>query len=114
MKTLLTYFLNVAVLSFTMNAYSQSGINKCYGFDCWQKKWSVSVFTGSSLMGPGKGIEEAMNASGLKDNRPDDEGLNGMLIKDVVLIVPLRLSFPMRYWAFAIRNDMPGWKKEIK
>jgi len=33
MKTLLTYFLNAAVLSFTMNAYSQSGINKCYGFD---------------------------------------------------------------------------------
>jgi hypothetical protein len=44
-------------------------------FDCWQPKWSVSVFAGSGLMGPGKDLEAAMNKSGLYDKISDSEGL---------------------------------------
>ena len=75
MKTFLSFLKVLAVLSFPFSGFSQSGINQCYGFDCWKPKWSVSVFAGSGLMGPGKDLEAAMNKSGLYDKTSDSEGL---------------------------------------
>ena len=75
MKSRLIFLIVLIVLSFYLAGFSQSGINQCYGFDCWHPKWSVSVFAGSGLMGPGLDLEAAMNKSGLYDKTSDSEGL---------------------------------------
>ncbi len=56
---------------------SQSGYRACYGFDCKEEKWSFSVFTGFSLMGPAKGTYDQMKVAGLNSVRPAQDSIAG-------------------------------------
>lgn len=63
-------FILTLHLLLSTQGYTQKGFRGCYGFDCKDKKWSLSLFAGTSLMGPGRGIKEQMIASGLGDAHP--------------------------------------------
>jgi hypothetical protein len=56
---------------------SQSTYRGCYGFDCKEKKWSLSFFAGYSLLGPGDDIKNGMEDSGFADTKPSHEGTSG-------------------------------------
>ena len=64
----------VFILSLLMILYaqghSQNSYRGCYGFDCKEKKWSLSIIASVSLLGPGPAIKEQMISSGLGDIRP--------------------------------------------
>ncbi len=73
-KIFLTLFL---ILFIRALGQSQSGYRACYGFDCKEKKWSFSVFTGFSLVGPAKETYDLMKNSGFDDDVPPYQGWSG-------------------------------------
>jgi hypothetical protein len=61
------------------NGFSQHKVQGCYGFDCNEKKWSISLFTGFSALGPGKDIQRQMEHVGFADTRPSYTGWFGFV-----------------------------------
>ncbi len=70
-------FILFLIIGLQVIGMSQSGSQGCYGFDCKEKKWSVSLFTGFSMLGPTKDIKDQMHDSGLDDTRPAYNGFFG-------------------------------------
>ncbi len=77
MKSLAIILTLLQFLFISNLCFSQSGVHGCYGFDCRQKKWFVSLSTGKSFLGPANDLEQAMKDSGFGDNHLDGSGLSG-------------------------------------
>ena len=71
MKPIRLVFIFSLLFILSLEAQGQSTYKGCYGFDCKEKKWSISIFGGLSILGPGQKIKKQMSASGLGDVGPD-------------------------------------------
>jgi len=58
---------------------SQNDISGSYGFDSKERKWSLSLFTGFSALGPARDIKDQMILSGLGDDIPSYDGWFGQV-----------------------------------
>ncbi|MEP6793487.1 MAG: hypothetical protein ABJB16_04120, partial [Saprospiraceae bacterium] len=64
------YMLIIILLSsLQIMSKAQSGIQGCYGFDCRQKKWSASFFTGYNLVGPGQSLKDRIMKTAFGDTQ---------------------------------------------
>lgn len=67
MKHALTIIL---LATLQLSGIAQNGIHGCYGFDCRQKKWSISIFTGYTLLGPAQSLKNRIMESDFRDTSP--------------------------------------------
>jgi hypothetical protein len=63
-----TVFVLFIICSAT--GWTQKTYRSCYGFDCREKKWSMSVFTGYGLSAAGQDIKAGMEDAGWKGKKP--------------------------------------------
>jgi hypothetical protein len=65
----------VLVCFITVSGWGQQTYKSCYGFDCKEKKWSLSFFAGFSLLGPTADIKNQFEESSFADPKPLIDGI---------------------------------------